>query len=254
MIAIGTHFMHIMAPAFGFFGIQMVMSGALAGAGNTLAAMSLSILAFWVLRFPVAWVLAIPGGLGPDGIFWSFPISNVLAGAIALGWFLRGSWIRRVVDEECGPRRPSVSNTGQPIQLLRPLDFLVVTDHSDYMGLGPMVQDADPRLLADEHGAWLYERFNSGPEGAMEAFRSILDDVTSGIARFDQPEALRSIWESYLRTAEEYYEPGSFSAMTGFEFTSTPSGNNLHRVVVFRDAVDRTSRLTPFSIFDSEGP
>jgi len=100
VIAIGTHFMHIMAPAFGFFGVQMVMSGALAGAGNTLAAMSLSILSFWVLRFPVAWVLAIPGGLEQDGVFWSFPVSNVLAGAIAVAWFLRGSWIRRVVDAD----------------------------------------------------------------------------------------------------------------------------------------------------------
>jgi Na+-driven multidrug efflux pump len=94
--------MRIMSPAFGFFGIQMVMSGALAGAGNTVAAMALSILSFWVLRFPVAWVLAVPGGLGPDGVFWSFPISNVLAGVIALGWFFRGTWIRRVVDEDGG--------------------------------------------------------------------------------------------------------------------------------------------------------
>ena len=102
VIEIGTHFMHIMSPAFGFFGIQMVMSGALAGAGNTIAAMALSILSFWVLRFPVAWVLAVPGGLGPDGVFWSFPISNVLAGVIALSWFFRGTWIRRVVDQDGG--------------------------------------------------------------------------------------------------------------------------------------------------------
>jgi putative MATE family efflux protein len=100
VIAIGTRFMHIMAPAFGFFGVQMVMSGALAGAGNTMAAMALSIVSFWVLRFPVAWVLSVPAELGPDGIFWSFPISNVLAATLAVGWFLRGSWIRRVVDEE----------------------------------------------------------------------------------------------------------------------------------------------------------
>jgi Na+-driven multidrug efflux pump len=78
----------------------MVMSGALAGAGNTIAAMSLSILSFWILRFPVAWVLAVPGELGPDGIFWSFPISNIMAGVVAVGWFLRGTWIRRVVDDD----------------------------------------------------------------------------------------------------------------------------------------------------------
>ena len=100
VIRMGTHFMHIMAPTFGLFGVQMVMGGALAGAGNTMASMMLSILAFWVLRFPVAWVLAVPAGLGPDGVFWSFPVSNVLAGGIALGWFMRGNWIKRVVDDE----------------------------------------------------------------------------------------------------------------------------------------------------------
>jgi putative MATE family efflux protein len=100
VIEIGAHFLRIMSPAFGFFGVQMVMSGALAGAGNTIAAMSLSILSFWILRFPVAWVLAVPGELGPDGIFWSFPISNIMAGVVAVGWFLRGTWIRRVVDDD----------------------------------------------------------------------------------------------------------------------------------------------------------
>jgi len=100
VIAVGTRFMYILTPAFGFFGLQMVMSGALAGAGNTMAAMMLSILAFWVLRFPVAWVLSVPAGMGPDGVFWSFPISNVLSGAIAWWWFLRGRWIKRVVDED----------------------------------------------------------------------------------------------------------------------------------------------------------
>lgn len=97
VIALGEHFMFIMAPTFGFFGVQMIMSGALAGAGNTFAAMLLSLLSFWVLRFPVAWVLAIPVGLGPDGVFWSFPISNILAGVVSVAWFLRGRWIRRVV-------------------------------------------------------------------------------------------------------------------------------------------------------------
>jgi putative MATE family efflux protein len=100
VIAVGARFMYLLTPAFGFFGLQMVMSGALAGAGNTMAAMMLSILSFWVLRFPVAWVLSVPAGMGPDGVFWSFPISNVLSGGLAWWWFMRGGWIRRVVDEE----------------------------------------------------------------------------------------------------------------------------------------------------------
>jgi putative MATE family efflux protein len=100
VIGLGTHFLHIMAPTFGLFGLQMVMGGALAGAGNTMASMMLSLLSFWVMRFPVAWILAVPAGLGPDGVFWSFPVSNVLAGGVALAWFMRGNWIKRVVDDE----------------------------------------------------------------------------------------------------------------------------------------------------------
>ncbi len=100
VVQIGARFIRIMALAFGFFGVQMVMSGALAGAGNTIAAMGLSIMAFWVLRFPIAWTLSITVGLGPDGIFWAFPISNVVSAVVALTWFLRGSWIRRILDEE----------------------------------------------------------------------------------------------------------------------------------------------------------
>jgi len=142
------------------------------------------------------------------------------------------------------------SNSGQPVQLIRPLDFLVVTDHAEYVGLAPMINDADPLLLKDEYGKWLYERFTAGPEGAMEAFGAILQDAATGTARFDSPEATRSIWESYIQTAEGYNEPGRFSAMTGFEWSCGPDGNNLHRVVVFRDGADKTSRVLPYSLFD----
>lgn len=105
VVAVGAHFLRVMAFSFGFFGVQMVMSGALAGAGNTFAAMLLSLLAFWVLRFPVAWILSMVVEMGPDGIWWSFPISNVIAGTIAVLWFLRGTWMRRVVDESAALER-----------------------------------------------------------------------------------------------------------------------------------------------------
>ena len=146
------------------------------------------------------------------------------------------------------------TNTGQQVQLVRPLDFLAITDHSDYIGLAPMIRDADPYLLGTEYGAWLHERFLSGPDGAMEAFRSVISDITSGNARFDSPQSVRRIWEDYVQTSEAFNEPGSFTAMTGFEFTSFPDGNNLHRVVVFRDDDDKTGQILPYSIFDSENP
>jgi len=146
------------------------------------------------------------------------------------------------------------SNTGQMVQLLRPLDFLVVTDHAEYIGLAPMIATSDPNFLADPYGKWLHERFNAGPDGQLEAFRSILDDAVSGTNQFTNTEIVASIWESFISTADSYDEPGRFTAMTGFEWTSSPNGNNLHRVVVFRDGADKTSQTLPFSLFDSQDP
>ena len=68
-----------------------------------------------------------------------------------------------------------LSNSGQPAQLIRPLDFLVITDHAEFIGLAPMIQQSDPALLADPWGKWVYERFNAGPEGRMEAFGNIIE-------------------------------------------------------------------------------
>ncbi len=68
-----------------------------------------------------------------------------------------------------------ISNTGQPVQLIRPLDFLVITDHAEFIGLAPMIQTSDPILLADPWGRWVHERFNAGPEGRMEAFSNIIE-------------------------------------------------------------------------------
>jgi len=50
------------------------------------------------------------------------------------------------------------SNSGQPVQLVRPLDFLVVADHAEFIGLAPMIHQSSPELLADPWGNWLHER------------------------------------------------------------------------------------------------
>ena len=147
-----------------------------------------------------------------------------------------------------------ISNSGLPVQLIRPLDFLVITDHAEMIGLAPMIQQSDPLLLADPWGKWIHERFNSGPEGRMEAFQSIIESGTNGINPMSSNAAERSIWQRFIEDAETYNEPGRFSAMTGFEYSPTPSGNNLHRVVVFADGPDKTSQTVPFSTFDSENP
>ena len=147
-----------------------------------------------------------------------------------------------------------ISNTGQPVQLIRPLDFLVITDHAELIGLAPMIQESNPALLADPWGKWVHDRFNAGPEGRMEAFQNIIEAGVKGDNPFSSDEASRSIWVDFVKKADTYNEPGRFTAMTGFEWSSTPAGDNLHRVVIFRDAADKTSRTLPFSSFDSFDP
>ncbi len=147
-----------------------------------------------------------------------------------------------------------ISNSGQPVQLIRPLDFLVITDHAEMIGLAPMIQNSDPMLLADPWGKWVHDRFNAGPEGRMEAFGSIMESGTAGINPMSSNDAARSIWIDFVEKAETYNEPGRFTAMTGFEWSSTPSGNNLHRVVIFRDSATTTRQTLPFSLFDSDQP
>jgi hypothetical protein len=147
-----------------------------------------------------------------------------------------------------------ISNSGQPVQLIRPLDFLVITDHAEFIGLAPMIQRSDPVLLADPWGKWVHERFNAGPEGRMEAFANIIEYGTTGRNPMSSNDAARSIWVDFVEKAETYNAPGRFTAMTGFEWSSTPKGDNLHRCVIFRDGAGKTSRTMPYGVFDSEDP
>jgi len=147
-----------------------------------------------------------------------------------------------------------VSSTGQPFQLIRPLDFLVVTDHAEYIGLAPMVREANPVLLASEYGKWLWEHFTAGPEGALIAFSSMIEDAATGTNRLGDTGLAEPIWQGFVETADRFNDPGVFTAMTGFEWTSQPGGNNLHRVVVFADGAERTGQIVPFTLFDSQDP
>jgi len=148
-----------------------------------------------------------------------------------------------------------ISNTGQPVQLIRPLDFLVITDHAEFIGLAPMIHESNPELLADPWGKWVHERFNAGPEGRMEAFQNIIKHGTVKMVNpFSSDAAASNIWRNFVELADSYNEPGRFTAMTGFEWTSTPKGDNLHRVVIFADGADKTSQTLPFSTFDSQDP
>lgn len=95
----GAQFIKIMSLSFGFLGLQQVMNGTFNGAGFTKASMFISIMTLWIVRFPLAYLLSNTFGIGPVGIWWSFPISNVIAGIVAFIYFKTGYWKKRVIRD-----------------------------------------------------------------------------------------------------------------------------------------------------------
>ena len=147
-----------------------------------------------------------------------------------------------------------VSSTGLRTKLVRPLDWLVVSDHSEYMGLAPMLQRGDQALLDDPYGKQFYEDYRAGGEKAYNAFLELVASVTRGELLIENPEVLRSVWEDNNAIADRFNDPGRFTAFIGYEWSSVPAGNNLHRVVIFRDNAEKADQVVPFSSIDSPDP
>jgi hypothetical protein len=141
------------------------------------------------------------------------------------------------------------SNSGQPVKLSRPLDFLVVADHSDGMGFFPQLMSGDPELLGTPQGRKWYDEIKSG-KGA-EAAMDIIVSFGKGKMPKGYPTpgtaAYRNAWQETIKAAEAYNEPGRFTAFIGYEWTSNTGGNNLHRNVVFRGNGAQASLVEPFT-------
>jgi Protein of unknown function (DUF3604) len=149
------------------------------------------------------------------------------------------------------------ASSGQKAKLSRPLDFLVVADHSDNMGFAPDLIAGKPELLADPTGKKWYDMIQAG-EGNAAALE-LIDKFSRGVF----PEKLMyapgtsaysGAWKLTVDAAEKYNEPGKFTAFIGYEWTSqVPPGNNLHRVVIYRDGGDKAGQVEPFTTYPPAG-
>ncbi|MFZ7126649.1 MAG: DUF3604 domain-containing protein [Desulfobacterales bacterium] len=142
-----------------------------------------------------------------------------------------------------------LSNTGQPVKLSRPLDFLVVADHSDGMGFFPLLMKGDPTLLATEQGRRWHDQIQSGKgvEAALDIIRSFGQGRLPEGFPLPGTKAYRSAWHKTIEAAEENNDPGRFTAFIGYEWTSNTGGNNLHRNVIFRGDGTKASLVEPYT-------
>lgn len=147
-----------------------------------------------------------------------------------------------------------VANSGMTAKLDQPIDFLVVSDHAEYMGLLPALRDADARLLAEPAGAALYKQLTGSADGGLLTIGRLIDSLMKNDPLIDNAEFKRSIWNEITSLAEAANEPGRFTALIGFEWTSMPGGDNLHRVVVYGDDAEQARQLIPVSAFDGPEP
>jgi hypothetical protein len=143
---------------------------------------------------------------------------------------------------------------GLPIKLVRPLDFLVVADHSEYLGLMPRLFNGDPEVLSTDYGRKLYDMAMDGDDGPFKAAMEVIGTISKNQELMKIPELEQTIWDKVCDVADQYNHPGVFTAFIGYEWTSLLSGNNLHRVVIFKDYGPKARTVVPFSSFDSPDP
>ena len=149
-----------------------------------------------------------------------------------------------------------IASSGQPVKLSRPLDFLVVADHSDNMGFFPDLFAGEPDLLADPTGRKWYDMIKSGKgsEAAIEIIVAFSHGTfPKDLMYFPGTRGYTNAWQKTIDAAEKYNEPGRFTAFIGYEWTSNTGGNNLHRNIIFRDNGDKASQVEPFTVYPPMG-
>ncbi|SFO83899.1 DUF3604 domain-containing protein [Qipengyuania nanhaisediminis] len=150
------------------------------------------------------------------------------------------------------------ATTGMSAQLDRPLDFLVIADHSDAMGATRRLYDAPRMMVRDPTLRRWRDMMHESPDQSTRAVAELItaaanDEIPEALRDPErQAKATRELWDRHLGLLDRYNEPGTFTAFAGFEWTLMPGGNNLHRVVMFRDGSARTAQVLPYPGLDGD--
>ena len=150
-----------------------------------------------------------------------------------------------------------VSSSGQKVRLARPLDWLAVSDHSDAMGVVADIIAGKPELMTDPQLKKWHQMTNAGPDEAMQAVMEMITLQGQGKIppAMTDPNTFRDVWGRYTAIAEQYNDPGQFTAMIAYEWTSNyGGGNNLHRNILYRNGKALADQVLPLTTFDTENP
>jgi hypothetical protein len=152
------------------------------------------------------------------------------------------------------------ASTGQPVKLGRPLDWLVIADHSDGMGFFNDLAAGNPAILKFDQAKPWYEGLQKGGDASAEAALSLIATFSQGkidpdmMAEYSPGgKTYRSIWDKVVDAAERFNDPGTFTAFIGFEWTSLYMGNNLHRNVIFREGGEKAGQVVPYTTQEPVG-
>ena len=147
-----------------------------------------------------------------------------------------------------------VSSSGQAVRLSRPLDWLVIADHSDGMGMVGDIASGKPQLLAYEQAARWNRGMAAGGDAAVQAALDLIGTFSQGkmdpemFALYSPGSKIyKNLWERVIDDAETFNDPGRFTAFIGFEWTSLVKGANMHRVVIMRDGPTRARQVVPYT-------
>jgi hypothetical protein len=150
-----------------------------------------------------------------------------------------------------------LSSTGVKAKLAKPLDFLVVADHSENLGFFPRLLTGDKQILAHPKGKEWHDAIQKGGEDAVAASIDMIKLFSQGQFPMEiavRGDKMRIPWMEMINAAEAHNDPGKFTAFIGYEWTSMPGAKNLHRVLIFKDGKEKARQILPFSSFDSDDP
>jgi len=187
----------------------------------------------------------------PDQVFWG---DTHLHTGLSMDAGLFGA--RLGLDEAYRFARGEevMASSGQPARLGRPLDWLVIADHSDGMGFFNDMAAGEPNIIKYEQGKRWYDGIQAGGDASVAAALDLITTFSQGKIN---PEMMgdyspggktyATVWESVVDAAERFNDPGTFTAFIGFEWTSLVAGNNLHRNVIFREGAEKAGLVVPFT-------